>query len=49
VARLAESGPQLQTQLTVAGGAIASANFRLRQPLKAPLMNHGADKKWADY
>jgi plastocyanin len=48
-ARLAESGPQLQTRLNLADGATASADFRLRQPLKAPLMNHGADKKWADY
>src|SRR5258708_3939934 len=47
--RLAESGPQLQAQLKLADGATAAANFRLRQPLKAPLMNHGADKKWADY
>ena len=48
-ARLAESGPQLQARVNVADGAAANANFRLRQPLKAPLMNHGADKKWADY
>jgi plastocyanin len=48
-ARLAESGPQLQARLKLADGATASAEFRLRQPLKAPLMNHGADKKWADY
>jgi hypothetical protein len=48
-ARLAESGPQLQARLSVAAGATASAEFRLRQPLKPPLLNHGADKKWADY
>ena len=48
-ARLAESGPQLQARLTLVAGATANANFRLRQPLKGPLVNHGADKKWADY
>jgi plastocyanin len=48
-ARLAESGPQLETRLNLADGAASSAEFRLRQPLKAPLLNHGADKKWADY
>ncbi len=48
-ARLAETGPQLQTRMNLADGTTATANFRLRQPLKAPLMNHGADKKWADY
>ncbi|MDE2250773.1 MAG: methylamine utilization protein [Gammaproteobacteria bacterium] len=47
--RLAESGPQLRQQLSLADGATASAGFRLRQLLKPPLMNHGADKKWADY
>jgi plastocyanin len=48
-ARLAESGPQLQTRLNLAEGVTASADFRLRQPLKAQLLDHGADKKWADY
>ena len=47
--RLAESGPQLQQQLHLADGASASADFHLRQALKPPLVNHGADKKWADY
>ena len=48
-ARLAESGPQLQAQVSVTDGATASADFHLRTALKAALMNHGADKKWADY
>jgi plastocyanin len=48
-ARLAESGPQLQARLNLADAATATTGFRLRQPLKAPLLNHGADKKWADY
>ncbi|MBS0388030.1 MAG: methylamine utilization protein [Proteobacteria bacterium] len=48
-ARLAETGPQLQARLHVEEGSAATANFRLQHALKAELMHHGADKKWADY
>jgi plastocyanin len=46
---LDETGPQLQLQLTLADGATGVASFHLRRPLKPPLLNHGADKKWEDY
>lgn len=48
-ARLAETGPQLQTRLRVEEGAPSSASFHLRHALKPALMHHGADKQWADY
>ena len=47
--RLSETGPQLQTRVRVEEGAPVAASFHLRHALKAELMNHGADKKWADY
>ncbi|HVO00540.1 MAG TPA: hypothetical protein VMT49_10915 [Steroidobacteraceae bacterium] len=48
-ARLNEAGPQLQAQVRVDDGAAATASFRLQHALKAELMHHGADKRWADY
>jgi len=47
--QLDESGPQLQLRLNLADGATGSARFRLSRPLKPPLPNHRADRKWDDY
>ena len=47
--RLSETGPQLETRVHVEDGAPLAASFHLRHALKAELMHHGADKKWADY
>lgn len=46
---LDESGPQLQQHLSLGDGATGSASFKLKRPLRPPLLNHGADKKWEDY
>ena len=46
---LDESGPQLQAHLLLADGAPGNVSFRLTRPLRPPLHNHGADKKWEDY
>lgn len=46
---LDESGPELQLYLNLADGATGVASFRLKRPLRPPLLNHGADKKWEDY
>ena len=48
-ARLSETGPQLETRMHVEDGAPLTASFHLRHALKAELLHHGADKKWADY
>ena len=47
--RLSETGPQLETHLRIEDGVPLTASFHLRHALKAELMHHGADKKWADY
>ena len=36
-------------RLKLDDGVTATAGFHLRRPLKAELLHHGADKKWADY
>jgi plastocyanin len=46
---LQEDGPQLAQHLLLAEGGDGTASFRLKHALRAPLMHHGADKKWADY
>jgi plastocyanin len=46
---LDEKGPQLQLRLLLGDGATGVASFHLTRPLKPPLLNHGADKKWEDY
>jgi plastocyanin len=46
---LDESGPELQQHLNLGDGATGVASFRLKRPLRPPLLNHGADKKWEDY
>jgi plastocyanin len=46
---LDESGPQLQQHLSLGDGTTGAASFRLKRPLRPPLLNHGADKKWEDY
>jgi plastocyanin len=48
-ALLDESGAQLEQRITIVDGPGARVAFRLRQPLRLPLHNHGADKKWEDY
>ena len=48
-ALLDESGPQLELHLKLGEGAAGTASFRLKRPLRTPLHNHGADKKWEDY
>ena len=48
-ALLDESGPQLELHLKLGEGTAGTAGFRLKRPLRAPLHNHGADKKWEDY
>ena len=47
--RLAEAGPQLQARVHAEDGAPSTVTFHLHHALKAELMHHGADKKWADY
>ena len=47
--RLSETGPQLEAHVHVEEGALLATSFHLRHALKAELMHHGADKKWADY
>lgn len=47
--RLSETGPQLETRVHVEDGTPLTASFHLHHALKAELMHHGADKKWADY
>ncbi|HKC15236.1 MAG TPA: hypothetical protein VKC11_00895 [Steroidobacteraceae bacterium] len=46
---LDESGPELEAHLNLGNGTTGVANFRLKRPLRSPLLNHGADKKWEDY
>ncbi len=46
---LDESVPQLSSRLRLADGAPGSLSFHLTRPLKAPMHNRGADKKWDDY
>jgi len=48
-ALLNESGPQLEQRINVPDNQVAAASFTLKRPLRAPLHNHGADKKWEDY
>jgi len=47
--RLSETGPQLQARVHAEEGTPATVTFHLKHALKAELMHHGADKKWADY
>lgn len=47
--RLSEAGPQLQARVHAEEGTPATVTFHLNHALKAELMHHGADKKWADY
>jgi plastocyanin len=46
---LDESGAHLEQHLSIDGEHPGSAVFRLRRPLRQPLMHHGGDKKWDDY
>ncbi len=48
-ALLNESGPQLEQRINVPDNQVTAASFSLKRPLRAPMHNHGADKKWEDY
>jgi plastocyanin len=48
-ALLDESGAQLEQRLSVQDDQMTGAVFRLKRVLRAPVHNHGADKKWEDY
>ena len=48
-ALLNESGPQLEQRINVPDDQVTAASFSLKRPLRAPMHNHGADKKWEDY
>jgi len=48
-ALLNESGPQLEQRINVPDNQVTAARFSLKRPLRAPMHNHGADKKWEDY
>jgi plastocyanin len=48
-ALLNESGAQLEQRISIADNQASTVSFRLTRPLRAPMHNHGADKKWEDY
>jgi plastocyanin len=48
-ALLNESGPQLEQRINVPDNQETATSFSLKRPLRAPMHNHGADKKWEDY
>jgi plastocyanin len=48
-ALLNESGPQLEQHINVTDNQVTTASFSFKRPLRAPMHNHGADKKWEDY
>jgi hypothetical protein len=47
--RLDESGTQLASVRHLTDGATGNAGFRLTKPLRPPMHQNGADKKWSDY